>query len=198
VKSAAFLIFIIVVVLGTGAYALDRRGLLTRETFDLFLKPKPEAQTAAPSPVKPVAFAASIMKREEKLQEDTKKMEELATRLELQKKELEADKAVMSEELKKLGRPKSLLQSEAESEPSSASQESDAAKLVKIYEGMPPEQAAAILENLPDSTVAQILLQMRGRKATQIMAEMSAGKSAAISELLIPGPMAAANLKGIK
>ena len=60
------------------------------------------------------------------------------------------------------------------------------AKLVKMYEGMPPEEAASILQSLPNPVVAQLLLRMRSRQATRIMGSLSADKAAEISKLLMP------------
>ncbi len=225
-------LLLILIFLGTGAYALDQRGLLTRETLVLLSKPRPKAQMMDAS-LEPVGLAASIQKKQRELDKETERMEELATRLESQRKEIDAERATLDEKLKMLEQtraeanlkskqasPLSALKTlppeqiasalrslpdstvaqillqlrrggasnnsvKLDSESSSLSNE-DLTKLVKIYEGMSPEQAASILENLPDPAVARILLQMRGRKATQIMGEMSTNKSVAVSQLLIP------------
>ena len=234
-KSAAFL-SLILIFLGMGAYTLDQKGLLTRETLNLLLKPRPKAQTVEAA-TEPIGLAASVEKKQQELHEETQKMEELAARLESQHREIEAEKATLEEKLKMLeqtkaeadrksehaspldrlktmppeqiasilaGLPDSTVaqillqirrkksledsknQARLESEFLPSTPDEELTKLVKIYEGMPPEQAASILESLPDSTVAKILLQMRGRKATQILGEMSTNKSVAVSQLLIP------------
>ena len=57
----------------------------------------------------------------------------------------------------------------------------------KMYENMPPEDAAEVLENMADSTVAQVLLQVRARQAARIMESMDKIKAAEVSRLLSGG-----------
>ncbi len=160
---------------------LQQRGLLTRETLDLFVKREPEQKKEKPPPVETAGLAGSVLKRNEELKEEGERLRELAAKLAMQRRELEADRTLIAKQLETL-RPGL--------GPSSTSEEMT--KLVKMYEGMEPEQAAVILESLPDPTVARILLQMRGRQAAPILGSLSAGKAAGISKLLAPEPVEAA------
>lgn len=166
---------------GVAAYMLHQRGLLTRETLDLFVKREPEQKKEKPPPVEPTGLATSILKRNEELKKEAERLRELAARLAMQRRELEGDRTLIEKRLETL-KPE-LAQSLTSKQ---------MAKLVKMYEGMEPEQAAAILESLPDPTVAQILLRMRERQAAPIMGSLSAGKAAGISKLLAPEPVEAA------
>lgn len=168
-------VVLVLVFVGVAAYMLNQRGLLTRETLNLFVKPEPEPTREKPPPVEPTGLAASALKRNEELKEEAERLRELASRLAMQRREIEADRTLIEERLETL---------KPESE--------EMTRLVKMYEGMEPEEAAAILQSLPDQTVARILLQMRGRQAGRIMGALSAGKAASVSTLLAPEPAATA------
>lgn len=180
-KAAALLVLLILIFAGVAAYMLHQRGLLTRETLDLFVKHEPEPKEETTTPVEPAGLTASALKRNEEMKEEAERLRELAARLTMQRRELEADRTLIEKRLETL---------KPELAQSSTSEEMT--RLVKMYEGMEPEQAAAILESLPNPTVAQILLQMRGRQAAGIMGSLSAGKAAGVSKLLVPEKVEAA------
>lgn len=174
-KALAFLIVLLLVFVGVAAYELNQRGLVNRETLGLLSRHEPEPAGKKQAPIRPVGLAASIQEKEQRLKEESEELRELAGRLEMQRNELTAERIAIEEQLKAL---KSVSEAEA------AAEREQAKKLIKMYEGMPPEEAAAVLENLPDGTVADILSRMRGRQAAQIMGSLSARKAAEITELL--------------
>lgn len=168
-----FLLLLLIVFFGVGAYSLREKGLLTQETFDLLSASLPATRDTE-LPVDEIPrLDASIMEKERKLAEESERLQRLAARLEMQREEFRAERAVIEEKLKKL-----------EAEPESSPEE-ELANLAKLYEGMPPDEAATILENLPNETVARIIPLMRRRPAAMIMESMDPGKAAEISSLLI-------------
>lgn len=58
-------------------------------------------------------------------------------------------------------------------------------KVSKIYETMPPEEAAKALEKLDEDTAAAILSSLKPKKAGAILAQMDSEKAASISKKLI-------------
>ncbi len=59
------------------------------------------------------------------------------------------------------------------------------AKLVKVYETMPPENTAQTLSGLDKDAAVRIVLMMNPRKAAAVMAAMSPKESAAISRRIL-------------
>ncbi len=173
-KLAAFLLLMVLVFGGVSAYVLHQKGLLKRETVGLFLERKPVEEKPPPEPI---GLAASVRAKELKLKEEAEQVRQMQERIEIQRQELDAQRTLIEKKLQELA-PVS-----AEGQPLPAE---EFEKLVKMYEAMPPEEAAPILDNLPDTTVAQILLEMRGRQASQILAELNTDKAARISRLLAP------------
>lgn len=57
--------------------------------------------------------------------------------------------------------------------------------LVKSYEAMPNEEAAARLSALDESTAVKIMLKMKSKKAGAVMASMDPGRAAAITEAML-------------
>jgi len=181
-RLLVFLLLLLMVFMGVAAYELQRRGLLTRETYDRFVEFRTETQESTTLLVEPVGLAASIQERRQELREETDGLSRLNARIESQRKELEVLIEQRLEELR-AGAPAARIPgSEHGSESAALSKEM--ALLVRMYESMPPEQAAAVLDNMPESTVAQILLQMRGRQAAQVMGALNADKAAEVSKLL--------------
>ena len=60
-----------------------------------------------------------------------------------------------------------------------------AAKLAKIVENMPAEDAAQMLEALNDDMVINVLLRLKQRQAAKIMAALPASRAADISRLIL-------------
>jgi flagellar motility protein MotE (MotC chaperone) len=55
-------------------------------------------------------------------------------------------------------------------------------RLAKIYESMPPEEAAARLERLDDDTATVLLLAIKPRQAAKILANVNPEKAVTISK----------------
>ena len=172
------MLLLLMVFTGVAAYRLRQMGLLTRESLDLFVKRPPEGEGREAFVSEPVGLAASVQKKERKLKEKTEELKRSAARLQTQRGEMKSERAMIERLLDELK-----AKTDAMSEPAVISKEMVA--LVKIYEGMPPEDAASVLDTMPDATVAQILLQMRGRQAAQIMSSLDADKAAEVSKMLI-------------
>jgi len=172
------LLLLLMVFTGVAAYRLHQRGLLTRESFDLFVKRPPEGEDREAFVSEPVGLAASVQKKERKLKEKTEELKRSTARLQTQRGEMKSERAMIERLLEELK-----AKTDALSEPAVISEEMVA--LVKIYEGMPPEDAASVLDTMPDATVVQILLQMRGRQAAQIMSSLDADKAAEVSKMFI-------------
>ncbi len=58
-------------------------------------------------------------------------------------------------------------------------------KVSKIYEAMPPEEAARRLEKLDENTAVDIISMLKPRAAGGILAQMDSDKAAAISKKII-------------
>ncbi len=57
--------------------------------------------------------------------------------------------------------------------------------LVKTYESMPPEEAAARLSVLDEQTAALILWRMKSKKAAAVMAQVEPNKAASLTDAII-------------
>ncbi len=58
-------------------------------------------------------------------------------------------------------------------------------RLAKIYEQMPPEEAAARLEKLDEDTATTLLLAIKPRQAAKILANVNPEKAAVLSKRLV-------------
>jgi flagellar motility protein MotE (MotC chaperone) len=58
-------------------------------------------------------------------------------------------------------------------------------KLAKIYESMPPEEAAARLERMPERKAAEILRLIKGKIAGSILAQVKVERAAKLTEQLL-------------
>jgi flagellar motility protein MotE (MotC chaperone) len=190
-RVAVLLLTCLAVILVVGAIALYQRGLLSAEVARMWLpqekKGKETAQVAAP-----VGLAAALEEKERLIEQQRRESEQVAERVNQQKQELEVEMAKLDEQLE-------TLQKEAEARGETAAGNARVSELVKIYEGMEPEEAAAILENLPDEQVADILLRMRRRQAAQVMQSLSTEKGVTVSAHILPetlGNVELANLHG--
>jgi flagellar motility protein MotE (MotC chaperone) len=181
----------VAVILVVGAIALYQRGLLSAEVARLWL-PQEKKEKAPAHLASPVGLAASLKEKERLVEQQRRESEQLAERVNQQKQELEAEMAKLDKQL-------DTIQKETESRGETAAGNARVTDLVKIYEGMEPEEAAAILENLPDEQVADILLRMRRRQAAQVMQSLSTEKGVAVSAYILPetlGNVELANLHG--
>lgn len=59
--------------------------------------------------------------------------------------------------------------------------------LVKAFDAMPPDEAAARLSALDDSTAVRIVARMKSRKAGQILAAMPPAKAAVLAKRMSQG-----------
>ncbi|RJP73382.1 MAG: hypothetical protein C4532_04560 [Candidatus Abyssobacteria bacterium SURF_17] len=179
-RLATLFVVLILVFVGVAGYVLYQKGFLTRETLALFLKQYRHVEEAPPpEEEKTLALAASIHKREQALKEEAEQLKELSSRLEIQRRELAAERAFIKQQLEAVA-------PSIEGGVRRPSPAEGMTKLTKVYENMPPEEAAAIMENLSDLTVAQLLLNMRARQAAQILGSMNPDKAANTSKLLLP------------
>ena len=185
-KTLAFLLLFVLVFTGVAAYSLQRKGLLSRETLDLYLKDQPEEEDDAMIAIKPIELAVSVRERKEKLREQSRDIDLRNERLAAQQMEMDAQRAVLEQRIEELrAEPKRLAaekEPEPQTEPTVISEEM--LQLVKMYESMPPDDAAAVLDKMPDQTVAQVLLQLRGRQAAQIMGALDTDKATVVGKLL--------------
>ena len=189
-KTLAFLLLFVLVFTGVAAYSLQRKGLLSRETLDLYLKDQPEEEDDAMIAIKPIELAVSVRERKEKLREQSRDIDLRNERLAAQQMEMDAQRAVLEQRIEELRAEPKRLAAEKEAEPQPALEpeptviSGEMLQLVKMYESMPPDDAAAVLDKMPDQTVAQVLLQMRGRQAAQIMGALDKDKATVVGKLL--------------
>ncbi|MBI4000779.1 MAG: hypothetical protein HY348_03235 [Nitrospira defluvii] len=107
-----------------------------------------------------------IVTRHEKMVEAEKKLHQAAA---LAKAASEADK---SKDPKNAGGPRNVNQ----------------AQLAKIYEAMPPEEAAARLERMPERKALEVLRLLKGKSAGSILAEVKPDRAARLTEQLLTIP----------
>jgi flagellar motility protein MotE (MotC chaperone) len=62
------------------------------------------------------------------------------------------------------------------------------AQLAKMYETMPPEEAAARLERMPDRKAMEVLRLLKGKSAGAILAEVKPERAARLTEQLLTTP----------
>ena len=130
-----------------------------------FAAPAQEGAFPAPkSSMTPYDKAAELTQREKALREEEEHL--LALRKEVDEKIAKYEK---------------LLNDLVEREKKDKGEESARIdRLVKLFEGMPPEDAAARLGELGEDMASQILGRMKERKAGNILAAMDPKKSAAV------------------
>lgn len=61
-------------------------------------------------------------------------------------------------------------------------------QLAKIYEAMPPEEAAARLERMPERKALEVLRLLKGKSAGSILAEVKPDRAARLTEQLLTTP----------
>ena len=62
------------------------------------------------------------------------------------------------------------------------------AQLAKMYEAMPPEEAAARLERMPQRKALEVLRLLKGKSAGSILAEVKPERAARLTEQLLTAP----------
>jgi len=126
---------------------------------------------------------------EESLSVAAQGMEELNQRLELRESELlemegavEVEKAVLAEEYGKL----EVLRRKLDSSMGQVEEArlKSVKKLAKMYEAMPPKEAASILSGMDLEIVLSVLRQMKERQAAKVMAALDPSRAAALSGMM--------------
>jgi flagellar motility protein MotE (MotC chaperone) len=177
VKTVIFLFACAVSIIIALAYGLYQKGLLREDVLRLYLPQEKQKIEAGPS--EPLGYAASLKEKEKQLEQRNREAEQLERRLAQQRQEIQL-------EMTKLNKLTRGSQQEPVLALQPAKEDGNMRELIKIYEGMEPEEAASVLEQLPDEVVADILLQMRRRQASQVMQELSTGKGVAVSARILP------------
>ncbi|PMP71397.1 MAG: hypothetical protein C0186_03825 [Thermodesulfovibrio aggregans] len=100
---------------------------------------------------------------------------------------LQEDIAKKTEELKKL---KSEIEAKIKQQEElkaqlEKSQQENYQKLAKIYEAMPPEEAASRIEKLDEDTAVALLLAIKPRQAGKILANINPEKAAILSKKIV-------------
>ncbi|HOA83039.1 MAG TPA: hypothetical protein PKZ17_00715 [Thermodesulfovibrio thiophilus] len=100
---------------------------------------------------------------------------------------LQQDLSKRTEELKKLKEEidAKIKQQEALKSQLEKSKEENYQRLAKIYEQMPPEEAAVRLEKLDDDTATMLILTIKPRVAGRILANVNPEKAAIISKRIV-------------
>ncbi|WP_141266268.1 MotE family protein [Thermodesulfovibrio sp. Kuro-1] len=100
---------------------------------------------------------------------------------------LQQDLAKKTEELKKLKSEidAKIKQQEELKAQLEKSQQENYQRLAKIYEAMPPEEAASRIEKLDEDTAVALLLAIKPRQAGKILANITPDKAAALSKRIV-------------
>jgi len=100
---------------------------------------------------------------------------------------LKEDLAKKTEELKKLREEinAKIKEHEAIKVQLERAQSENFQRLAKIYELMPPEEAAARIEKLDDETAITLILAIKPRQAAKILANVNPEKAAIISKKIV-------------
>ncbi|HET6514208.1 MAG TPA: hypothetical protein VFG09_03550 [Thermodesulfovibrionales bacterium] len=118
-----------------------------------------------------------------------KKQKELREKEEALKKEEERINALKKDVEEKIEKyTKLLTQLESTVKKIDQSRDEKLTHLVKVYEAMPPEDAAARISVLDENTAVRIMRMMKSKKAGAVMAAMEPRKVAAITRELSAGP----------
>ncbi len=129
----------------------------------------------------------------EGLEKKKQAIEEERQAMEREKKELEQYAAQVDEKLESLATLRKQIQEDMallDQKKSRKEMEADRkfeaklAKLVKMYTGMKPKNAAAIINKMDLAVAQDIFLRMRGESASKILGFVDAEKAAKISEFL--------------
>lgn len=100
---------------------------------------------------------------------------------------LQEDLAKKTEELKKLkGEIEAMIKQQEQLKAQlEMAQKENYQRLAKIYESMPPEEAALRLEKLDEDTATILLLAMKPRQAARILANVDPEKAATLSKRVV-------------
>ncbi|RMF93403.1 MAG: hypothetical protein D6736_01840 [Nitrospinota bacterium] len=123
-----------------------------------------------------IPLLKSLQERKAALDRREKELEEKENALRLLQQQLEERLATLS-----------LLRKEMEEllQEKKAFEEKRFEHLVKVYEGMKPEEAASLIEQLQEETAVRLLYRMREKKVSQILEMVKPEVAARISERLL-------------
>ncbi len=183
-KFLAFVLLIALVFGGVAAYELERRGLLTRETLDLYLAKGEEKEAGTLIATEPVGLAAAISASKQELREQSQDIKLLNERLKAQREELGEQTALLEDRIEDLRAEEKKLDAWRTGGLGPGAMSGKQARLVKMYGSMAPDDAAALLDDMSDETVARMLLRMRDRQAAQIMGALDKDKASKVARLL--------------
>ncbi len=111
---------------------------------------------------------SELKAREDNLKKYEQRLAVVNSELDLRMKELKATKDVVDKALLKL----------------KIAEKSRSKRVVKIYESMAPEEAAARIENLDEKTAVMILSTMKEKKAGAVLGLVSVEKAVRYSQLM--------------
>ncbi|MCB1163500.1 MAG: hypothetical protein R3C71_01660 [Candidatus Krumholzibacteriia bacterium] len=130
----------------------------------------------------PVDSTAEYSLERQSLQAKAAEIAEREGEIEDLQESLELEKAVLAEEFNKIDAMRKRVQlavGQVEEERLRGLK-----KLSKVYEAMPPKDAAAILSGMDVDIVLEVLRNMKERPAAQILASLDPARAAALSNLL--------------
>ncbi len=165
------------------AYGADDDKKETEEGEEGKENPCPECPEC-PDPAKVVLKGLeekkqAIEKQRKAMEEEKKQLEQYSAQVDEKLESLTALHKQIQEDMALLDKKKTRKEIESEQK-----FESKLAKLVKMYAGMKPKSAAAIINKMDLSVAQDIFLRMRGESASKILGFVDAEKAAKISEFL--------------
>jgi len=110
-----------------------------------------------------------LAKKEEKMKEEEKRLNELKETIDLKMKEYQALRTELESLVKRLEQ----------------FDEDNFKNLVKVYESMRPEEAGPLMSSLKEETAIKIFSQMNNKKAAKILPFVEPKKATRISEALM-------------
>ncbi len=170
---------------GIDAFAADEKKEKKKEDIKAGEEnPCPECPEC-PDPAKVVLRGledkkTSIDKKQESLVQAKKELEKFEEQIDEKLENLKALKKQIKEDMELLAKKKSQRQQEKE-----AAYENKIGRLVKMYAGMKPKDAASIVDEMKLEVAQEIFLRMREASASQILSYVDSSKAAKISERLV-------------
>ena len=163
------------------AFAEDKEGEDTTETEGETPCPEcPECQDPAKVVLRGLEDKKNLIEKSQKeMDQERKELERYEEQIDEKLAALESLKQQINGDMALLEEKKT--QKEAEKE---AAYEAKIGRLVKMYAGMKPKNAALIVDKMTLDVAQEIFLRMREASAAQILAFVDSGKAAKISERL--------------
>src|SRR5579871_2692112 len=136
----------------------------------------PPAAPPPPESPMPSAMLRAIEQRKSELDKRARELDQKEERLRLMEQEI-------GRMLKKSTEAREAL--EATEKKRKQEEERQVARLAKMYEAMPPDQAAARIEKLDESLELMLLGKIKEKSAAQILTGLNATKAAQLTEKLV-------------